>query len=279
MSDDLHQEYRSFRASHPIIYREVAGVCWEYMICGQGPEALLLLPGGFGAADTAFRYITALEADYRVMSLTYPAAIATVGGLVDGIAAMLDAENIPAAHVLGGSYSGLIAQCLIRRRPDKVASLILSHTGVPRPARARQLELCVRIISALPIALIRRALKLAKYRFSGEMSIERAFWNRYFDDMIDALTKAACVNRFRVAAEVDRHWMFTPGDLSSWAHKVLILEAEADWLVSAAEREALRALYPQARVHTFSGGAHSDTLDKPEAQIAVIASFLKATDR
>lgn len=37
---------------HPLRYRTVDGVVWEYLVCGSGAEVMVLRPGGFGAATT-----------------------------------------------------------------------------------------------------------------------------------------------------------------------------------------------------------------------------------
>lgn len=53
--------------------------------------------------------------------------------MADDAAGLLDAVGIPAAHVVGASLGGMIAQALAIRHPDKVLSLtsIMSTTGDP----------------------------------------------------------------------------------------------------------------------------------------------------
>lgn len=55
----------------------------------------------------------------------------TLDDMADDAAALLDALNVPAAHIVGASMGGYIAQCLVLRYPDKVLSLcsIMSSTG------------------------------------------------------------------------------------------------------------------------------------------------------
>ncbi len=59
-----------------------------------------------------------------------------MAALLEGIAAILEAEGVQKVHVVGPSFGGWVAQCFVRRFPEKVATLILSDTGLPRKGRA-----------------------------------------------------------------------------------------------------------------------------------------------
>src|SRR5262245_20978177 len=109
-------EFTAFRHQHPLRRCEVHGQTWDYIDSGRG-EALLLLPGFFGVADTCFLYVLAFERDFRTIALTYPETAATIDELVTGLAAFMDRLGLVRAHVLGGSYSGYVAQVLVRRYP------------------------------------------------------------------------------------------------------------------------------------------------------------------
>jgi len=102
----------------------VAGVAWKYRICGAGARALLMLPGGELVNDMGFDLIAALAPRFRIVYPAYP-RVPSLDDLADGIAAILDAENIARVSVLGASFGGAVAQCLIRRNPDRIERLIL----------------------------------------------------------------------------------------------------------------------------------------------------------
>src|SRR5215470_8060648 len=131
---DWQADLDRFRACYAIQHRAIDGHDWAYFQRGGGARAVLILPGGLAVAETAFRYIQRLEARYRVLAPTYPETIATMAQLVDGLAKLLQAEQIASVSVIGGSYSGLVAQCFVRQQPMLVEKLVLSDTGVPRPA-------------------------------------------------------------------------------------------------------------------------------------------------
>ena len=63
----------------------------------------------------------------------------TLEDMAGDAAGLLDHLGIEAAHVLGGSLGGMIAQTLAITRPERVLSLasVMSTTGNPRAGRAR----------------------------------------------------------------------------------------------------------------------------------------------
>jgi pimeloyl-ACP methyl ester carboxylesterase len=117
-----------FRSEHPCKHNNVAGVEWEYISYGNGTEVLLLLIGGLRVAEIALVYIQMLEDTYRLIAPTYPPP-GKIGGLVDGIAAILDAEQVPEAFVQGQSYGGAVAQVLIQHYPSQGRKVVLSRTA------------------------------------------------------------------------------------------------------------------------------------------------------
>ena len=239
----IAEDYRAFCAAHPPCYRTIAGVVWEYIDCGDAPEVLLLLPGGFGTATTAFQYVQALCGAYRVLALSYPAALATAAALSDGIAALLQGEGITHAHVLGGSYSGAIAQVLVRRHPTLVASLILSHTSPPTPGRAPLLALLLALFKLLPMPLLRLLLYALNYGFLPGRGPEQRFWRAHFAAMIGSFARAAYTNRLRVMLTRDADFFVPLGERVRKARRVL-----ADLFVSI----------------------HADAFFKPEARGASV---------
>jgi hypothetical protein len=92
-----------FRSEHPCKRINVAGVEWEYISGGNGTEILLVLSGGLRVAEATFGLIQMFEDTCRVIAPTYP-PLNTMGEIVDGIAAILDAEQVSDVFVLGQSY-------------------------------------------------------------------------------------------------------------------------------------------------------------------------------
>jgi len=273
-----HQEVDElvrFRATHPNKHTFVHGIKWDYIASGNGSEALLILPGLLGFGEMSFQHIRAFENDYRVIAPSYPVEIATVKQLVDGVVAILDAEGIQRAHVLGGSYGGMVAQCLVRRYPQRVTSLVLSHTGGPKPDRAATNRRFITLLRLLPMNLLRLMLKGTTCKSLRDAPEQIPFWEAYSHEMIARLSKADLISRYQVAIDFDASSAFTPDDLTDWPGRIQILEGDNDPIAEAPAREALKTLHPQARVHTFHGSGHVASIAKLDEYVAVIKSFLK----
>ena len=272
---EQHARLLSFRATHSPRQLRVGrrGPLWEYLACGYGAPYLLILPGGLRVAEAAFPLITALEPDFRVLAPSYPPA-RKLEPLLDGLAALLDAEGAAQAIVLGMSYGGSIAQSFVRRYPQRVSRLVLSNTGVP-PTReeVRTLPSLIAALHLLPYRLLRRLITPLFSRFVFACD-EQAFWQAYVNELLTCrLHKSDVLSHFRVALDLGRRYRFTPGDLAGWAGRVLILESEHD-LVPPAEQAALRALYPGAQVYTFHQGGHTPWLTRTEEYVGAIRAFL-----
>ncbi|HZR42633.1 MAG TPA: alpha/beta hydrolase [Ktedonobacteraceae bacterium] len=273
--NDLYIELSQFRATHTYRRCNVTSVDWEYLVGGQGTETLLLLPGVHGLGELAFQHISRFEQTYRVISPDYPAGATTVTQLIEGLLEILNAENINAVHVVGGSYSGMIAQCLVRRHPDKIKKLILDHTGPPSRKRIVPYKLFYKLLALLPITWIRMSLKLVNRLFPMEPVTQKTFWRAYFDEVIATLTKKDYLSRIQVCLDFDQNYRFTRDDLCCWSGEMLIIESDNDTFVSSQEREALKTLYPQAQIYTFRSTGHSAWATQFETFFSVIAQFLQ----
>lgn len=257
----------------------IDGVVWEYIACGEGSETIMMLPGAPGRAETAFQHILALEDKYRIIAPNYPAPLSRLNDMLDGLAGILSAEGTIKAHLAGGSYSGLIAQSFVRRYPNKVSSLILSDTGVPRRDRAKKYERNLLLLKSLPLSAIRALWRLGAYKYLQELTSDKDFWRAYFRQLIATITKQECVGRLQIWIEFDRTSRFTPHDLANWPGKILILEADTDATFPPKERAALHRLYPQARAITFNQGGHAASISHRGAYIEAMRRFLEDSNK
>ena len=115
------ERLKEFRFTHNYKHLFVDGGEWEYISCGRGEQTLLLLPGGLSVGESTFPLITDFEKEYRIIAPSYALSL-TMTGLCDGIAHILETENVNQAHVLGGSYGGLVAQYFVRKHLPAGAS-------------------------------------------------------------------------------------------------------------------------------------------------------------
>ena len=268
------ERLRAFRASYPNKSLTVAGVEWKYRIPGAGARTLLMLPGGELVNDMAFDLAAALAPRFRILYPAYP-RVRSLDELADGIAAILDAENIPRTWVLGASFGGAVAQCMIRRHADKVERLILSNTGVPLAYLVRGRKIANALLSSLPWPLLRGLLTKSIIKLLGAPAGELPFWRDYTKELFATqLTKADVMANLRIQCEYHLRYRFTPGDLAAWPGKIFIIESDND-IFNAERRKALRDTYPQAPVYTFHGAGHAPAISRPGEYLEVLGRFLE----
>ncbi len=280
-SNELLTQLHAFRATHTVKRCHVDDADgtgsseWEYFSSGYGNETLLLLPGVHGRGEMAFQHILRFEQGYRVISPGYPSGPTTIAQLVSGLVAILKAEHIETIYVVGGSYSGMLAQCFVRSYPDLVRLVVLDHTSPPGLSQARLHKLYRLVVTLLPLSLLRKLLKYGNELATRGITTGRNFWRGYFDDIITSMTRVDYLSRIRVCIDFYQNYKFAHDDLRSWRGKMLIIESDNDVYVSARQRAVLKALYPRAHVHTFHRTGHAAWANDFATFFSVIAQFLQ----
>ena len=272
------ERLRAFRAGYPNKSLMLAGVEWKYRICGAGTRALLMLPGGELVNDMGFDLVAALAPRFRIVYPAYP-RVHSLDDLAGGVAAILDAENATRVAVLGASFGGAVAQCMMRRRPERIERLILSNTGVPLAHLARGRKIANAILSAMPWPVLRGLLSKSILRLLGAPAGEQPFWRAYTKELFATqLGKADAMANLRIQYEYHLRYRFAPGDLTAWIEKtpgrIFVIESDND-IFNAERRKALRDTYPQAPVYTFHGAGHAPAFSKAGEYLDVLGRFLE----
>ncbi len=270
---------KEFRLTHPYKQLIVGDTKWEYLSCGQGEQTLLLLPGALSVGESTFPIITAFENEYRIIAPSYALSL-SMTGLCEGIAHILETEAPNQAHVLGGSYGGLVAQYFVRLYPSKVCSLILSHTFVLTSKYAKPLWLAGKLFPAFPQSLFVPILKVRLNRMllstlRAANHPEAEFWRAYLNEAIaSGLLKEVFIHQNKCLLDLAHQPQFAPDDLKEWPGKVLIIESDDDPAIPVPDRALLRSTYPKAQVHTFRDAGHASSILKREEVSSIIRSFL-----
>jgi len=269
-----HEErLRDFRARFPNKSLTVRGTEWHYRVCGEGARPLAMLPGGELVNDLSFDLVAALAPRFRIIYPAYPQANA-LADLADGIAAILDAESVPRATVLGTSFGGAIAQCMVRKHPARIERLILSNCGVPLANQVRKRRIANAGLAMLPWPVLQRMLARSIVKLLDAPAQDRAFWQGYAADLVGTrLTRAEVMSNLRNQLEYHERYRFAPSDLASWPGQVCIIESDND-LFGPERRKAQRDTYPQAQVYTFAGGGQSPAVSRPGEYLEVLGRFL-----
>jgi maspardin len=255
--DPLADRFAAFRHDYP--YRETScrGLVWRYRAGGTADRpTVLVLPGATLVPDPLFVVVQALGRRHRVIAPAYPPA-GTIPYLVAGVIAVLDAERVATAHVVGSSFGGYVAQCLVRAHPERVDSLVLAQTGVRHFIGPVPLALLHAVLRVAPAGLVRSFTWRTWQTLLADIGPDQQFWMAVLRDILDhQLTKAHLVAVTAAIGDFTGHHRPMPGDLE-WKRPVLVLQSEYD-RAFASQADEIRAVYPTAAFYvvlTYSANA------------------------
>ena len=257
---------QAFRAANPPSTLTVDGVAWEYLVVGDGPQAILFLHGMTGAYDIWWQQIEAFQEDYRVVSVTYP-AVDSLAEMEKGVLAILEQAGVTQFNVVGSSLGGYFAQYLAARHPERVQKAVFANTFPPNDLIKEKNGTLGSLIPYLPEWLVMNVLHgsfgSSIYPTSGNDEMTLAFLNEI---SYGRMRKAQVAGRYKCVVE-----NFEPP--VNTAIPLLIIEVSNDPLVELALREQLRATYPGAKVVTVDNG-HFPYIAAPEFYNQQLINFL-----
>nr|WP_277349985.1 alpha/beta hydrolase [Nonomuraea sp. FMUSA5-5] len=176
--------------------------------------------------------------------------------LADDTAGLMDVLGWPAAHVVGASMGGMIAQTLAIRHPGRVLTLT-SIMSTPGPSVAPPTEAAAAVLMGRPAegreAVLEQAVRTWSVIGSPgyELDHERIkamaglAYDRCFDPAGTARQLAA------IMGSGDRTALLAQVKVSA-----LVLHGEADPLIPVAGGRATAAAIPGARLVTYPGMGH-----------------------
>jgi pimeloyl-ACP methyl ester carboxylesterase len=177
--------------------------------------------------------------------------------LADDAAGLLDAAGVRAAHVLGVSMGGMIAQELAIRHPERVLSLtsIMSTTGAT-DVRGPSFETIAAVLTPFPsdrAGFIRRSLEIARTLHGGGFPFDEDRYRRLAARSFDRAYRPGGVRRQLIAIWLsgDR----TPA-LARLALPTLVMHGDADPLVPVDGGRATARAIPGARLEIIPGMGH-----------------------
>lgn len=270
----LVQELKLFRATHAVKRLVINGLTWTYTVSGRGETPLLWLVGGLRVGDAAFRSIPLLEDSFKIIVPDF-APVMTMAELADGLTIILTAEAIGAAHVLGGSFGGMVAQVFAHRYPDRVHKLILSTTTPPDPAAAPRTQEQMALVESMNESIVREGAKLRMLDILQPSPVEVPFWQSYLNELFSVrLGKADMLSTYACMLDYMTQYTFTPHDLAAWQNRILILDSDNDATFGPEVQAQLKALYPSALGYTFQGAGHSPGSTQRDTYFTLVRNFL-----
>jgi pimeloyl-ACP methyl ester carboxylesterase len=242
---------------------------------GDPADPPILLVMGLGASmlwwETGFCRLLAggarfvIRYDHRDTgrSVTYAPGRAGYSGadLVADAAALLDAYEIPAAHVAGVSAGGAIAQRLALDVPDRVLSLVLISTSPATPGDRRLPSPSERFGRFVATAQVdwSDAASVIEYLVDYERVLSGG--QRAFDEAAVREFVRHDIERARNFASAQNHDSIPEGErshaaVSSITASTLVIHGTADPMFPLAHGEALAQDIPGATLLTLEGAGH-----------------------
>jgi pimeloyl-ACP methyl ester carboxylesterase len=196
--------------------------------------------------------------------------------LADDTIAVLDYLNLPAAHVIGHSMGGQIAQELCLAHPDRVRSLVLVNTWAKTDAYVRAL---FGVWQALRNRIEDEDEFLHAMVFFGNGRSTLAV--KSADDLVNGFKATvarqapeAFLRNIAAGMEAD-----TLDRLGRIERPTLVVWGDEDVIFPPVYAQQLLDNIPRARGVCIEGTGHGSPVEKPEMFIEAVREFLNGVDR
>src|SRR5919198_3517340 len=223
------------------------------------------------------RYVIRYDHRDTGRSVTYPPGEPgySSADLVADAAAVLDAYGVPAAHVVGVSAGGALAQLLALDFPDRVLSLVLISTSpalpsqrkLPPPTNEFMRFVTTQIDRSDPASAIEYLVAYSRMLAGGE---------RPFDEPAMRELVRRDVERARDFAAAQNHELLAEGEqpsrpLSAIEAPTLVIHGSADPMFPTEHGRALANEIPNAQLRILARAGHGiDPSDRETIAQAIL---------
>jgi 3-oxoadipate enol-lactonase len=245
---------------------------------GEGP-LVVFLHGIGGNATNWVSQIQALAGDYMAVawdmrgygkSEDYEGSL-TEADVCNDLLAILNYYGVSAAHIVGLSMGGMVAQEFYRRHPDMVNSLILANTnaGIGVTFSEKQKMDFVRLRKQPlqeglePADLVDPMLKVLLGVNPPQTALEN------ISESIKALHKESYIKAVEAIVEFD-----SSAVLSTITVPVLLVSGTHDQVIPVASMQAMSQEIAGSRLFVFEGAGHLSNLESPEKFNELMLDFL-----
>jgi pimeloyl-ACP methyl ester carboxylesterase len=256
------------------------GVGLHYEIAGEG-EPLLLVMGTSGAIGLWAEKVPRLAQRYQVIAFDNRGlggsergeGLITAASMAEDASALLEALEIPKAHVLGWSLGSAVAQEMALTHPQQVASAVLYATWGRCDGFQRSMFTALRH----PYATrdMEAALAIAGLAFSPQL-LDHPDFLQLLEPMAPFFPQSE--EQMAVTTEQwDADLMHDTLDrLGGIAVPTLVVGGEQDLLTPPWQSKAVADRIPGARYEllTGPGSSHCLHLERPEDLVGVVTDFL-----
>ncbi|MGH7878457.1 MAG: alpha/beta fold hydrolase [Candidatus Binataceae bacterium] len=258
---------------------KVNGVELAYEIRGEGTP-LVMIHGGQGDQTMFADLAAAFTPRFRVLTFDQrgsglsdkPDMDYSIAMFADDTAALMDHAGFAAAHILGVSMGGMIAQEFALRHLSMIRALVLGCTtsGGPKAIRLAGDALAA-TYSTRPMSAEERGRALAEAAFT------RGYLERHPEVIVAMiamrrarpLDPVALGNRMKAAFKHD-----TYDRLARITCPTLVITGRDDALISSENSRLLAAQIPGAQLEILEPAGHCFWLEQPEHAAKTIGRFL-----
>ena len=261
-------------------HAHVNGIDLHYIRQGHGQPLLLIMGLGGPAAAWDREFLRQMKADYELVTSDNrgtgqsdkPDEPYSIASFASDAVGLLDALEIPRAHVFGVSMGGMIAQEIGIEYGDRVASLTLGCTtpggrhAVPAPPES------MAALKARPGQTPAEAI-----RDGWKLSYSQDYIATHRDELEDTLrrvlehpTPRFAYNRHLEATMTLRVYK----RLKAIQAPTLAVTGRDDVLIPAANSEILAREIPNATLRIFDEAGHGFVSSAREAFVPVLREFL-----
>jgi pimeloyl-ACP methyl ester carboxylesterase len=251
----------------------------HYEITGQG-EPLLLIMGLGGDSTHWGLQLPVLSQHYQVITFDNrgvgrsdaPSGGYSIDVMAQDAQLLLEYLNIPAAHVLGFSMGGYIAQHLALQCPGKIKSLILSHTAAHSPQRTRYLMAMAAEMVNADISHELRVRAILPWMFSDDFIAHETQFNHLIELALRPLypqSKQGYLGQVLAIRDHD-----TKDRIHELTMPILLLTSPDDLIIPSKEVQALQQALPQAQFHMLTHGGHCSYIENAMGYNHAVLDFL-----
>lgn len=258
-----------------------ARIAYECRGAWRGDRAWLVLVQGLGFDRSGWRpVVRGLGRHFRLILVdnrgsgrsALPTDLLTVREMARDVVSVLDAAGVAAAHVLGASLGGMVAQELAIEYPARVDRLVLACTTPGWPYAYPMPAASIRLMAATP-------------HLPPEVALRR--------HMENALAAGTVANRPDLVDRLIAHERARPGDPGAWSAqfmagaryagqlrqthiraRTLILHGGADTVVDPRNANLLAERIPDATLVLLPGLGHLFFWEDPDRFVREVTAFL-----
>jgi 3-oxoadipate enol-lactonase len=250
-----------------------------YQRAGEGHAERLLLLHGIGSNSDSFtNQLTDLGTTLDVVAWDAPGYGGSsdplpdfsMADFADAAARLLDDLGWPAAHVLGHSFGGVIAQMLYHRHAERVRSLILADTNAGSGSMADAAERTRRRLSDLQQFGPRG---LAERRAPGLVTPDAP--PELVQQLVESMANVRAPGYTTAAVAMGST------DLRDQLQRIgvptLVLHGDRDTVIPPSTGAELASAIPGARLVLLPGAGHASNQEAPQAYNRAVREFIRET--